>query len=51
MTPHLNPEVKVANIKRIRCLAELSGYEQAAKLRGILPEEMRAIEAKRKALK
>ena len=46
----INPETQVRKIKGIRCLAELQGYEDEAKKRGLIPEEMRAIEAKRKAL-
>jgi len=44
-------ETRVANIGKIRCHAELDGYVAQAKLRGIRPEELRAIERKRKALK
>jgi hypothetical protein len=37
-------------VAKIKCLDELSGFEAAAKARGILPEEVRALHQRRTEL-
>lgn len=46
----MNPAAQAEKVARIRSLAELDGFEAQAKLRGILPEELRAIHEKRAEL-
>lgn len=49
-TPDMDGETQAAKVMRIKCVEELDGYEGAAKLRGILPEELLAIHQRREAL-
>tara|TARA_R110000744_G_scaffold17882_4_gene48215 strand:- start:910 stop:1107 length:198 start_codon:yes stop_codon:yes gene_type:complete len=48
--PDMDGETQAAKVMKIKLIEELDGYESAAKLRGILPEELLAIHQRRKAL-
>ena len=46
----MDAERQVEKIKSVACLEELQGFEEAAKARGILPEELRAIQERKAQL-
>ena len=50
--PVIPPSIQrqIAKIRTIGCLAELAGYEDAAKARGVEPDELAAMEKRRREL-